>query len=277
MEWFQAVVLGLVQGLTEFLPVSSSGHLTIFKAIFGVDADNLSFEVAVHAATVLSTIVAFRKEIWNILGGVFKFRYNAQTSYFLKICVSMIPVFVVGVFFKDFVTDIFGSGLVVVGCMLLLTSVLLTLGETLSNRQARVAATEGPGARTGGKLSGCIHYRYRPGICCFAGPFAFRFYNFYRSHAWCKEKLHGSVLFPYGSCAHSWRGVSGTCRWGFRLSFFRHISSFSGAGFHDSFHFRICGMPLDDKDCAESTLALVCHVLCCGCGCMFHSGEGMLA
>lgn len=143
MDWLQATVLGLIQGLTEFLPVSSSGHLTIFKAIFGIDADNLSFEVAVHAATVLSTIVAFRKEIWDILGGVFKFRYNPQTEYFLKICVSMIPVFIVGVFFKDFVTDIFGSGLVIVGCMLLLTAVLLTLGETLSNRQARVAALQG--------------------------------------------------------------------------------------------------------------------------------------
>ncbi len=151
MEWFQAVVLGLIQGLTEFLPVSSSGHLTIFKAIFGIDADNLSFEVAVHAATVLSTIVAFRKEIWNIIGGVFKFRYNPQTEYFLKICVSMIPVFIVGVFFKDFVEDIFGSGLIIVGSMLILTAVLLTLGETLSNRQARRAATEGrePGREVG--------------------------------------------------------------------------------------------------------------------------------
>lgn len=151
MEWFQAVVLGLIQGLTEFLPVSSSGHLTIFKAIFGIDADNLSFEVAVHAATVLSTIVAFRKEIWNIIGGVFKFRYNPQTEYFLKICVSMIPVFIVGVFFKDFVEDIFGSGLIIVGSMLVLTAVLLTLGETLSNRQARRAAAEGrePGREVG--------------------------------------------------------------------------------------------------------------------------------
>lgn len=143
MEWFQAMVLGLIQGLTEFLPVSSSGHLTIFKAIFGIDADNLSFEVAVHAATVLSTIVAFRKEIWDILRGVLKFRYNPQTEYFLKICVSMVPVFIVGVFFKDLVTDIFGSGLIIVGCMLVLTAVLLTLGETLSNRQVRKAAAEG--------------------------------------------------------------------------------------------------------------------------------------
>lgn len=151
MEWFQAVVLGLIQGLTEFLPVSSSGHLTIFKAIFGIDAENLSFEVAVHAATVLSTIVAFRKEIWDILQGVFKFKYNPQTQYFLKICVSMIPVFIVGVFFKDFVTDIFGSGLIIVGSMLLLTAVLLTLGEYLSNRQVRKAASEG---REGGREVG---------------------------------------------------------------------------------------------------------------------------
>lgn len=143
MDWLQAMVLGLIQGLTEFLPVSSSGHLTIFKAIFGIDAENLSFEVAVHAATVLSTVVAFRSEIWDIIGGVFKFRYNPQTEYFLKICVSMIPVFFVGFFFKDFVTDVFGSGLVVVGCMLLLTAVLLILGETLSNRQARLAASQG--------------------------------------------------------------------------------------------------------------------------------------
>ena len=153
MEWFQAVVLGLVQGLTEFLPVSSSGHLTIFKAIFGIEAENLSFEVAVHAATVVSTIVAFRKEIWDIIGGVFKFKYNSQTQYFLKICVSMIPVFIVGVFFKDFVTDIFGSGLIIVGAMLLLTAVLLFVGEALSNRQARKAALEGkePGKEVGYK------------------------------------------------------------------------------------------------------------------------------
>ena len=153
MEWFQAVVLGLIQGLTEFLPVSSSGHLTIFKAIFGIEADNLSFEVAVHAATVLSTIVAFRKEIWDIIRGVFKFSYNSQTQYFLKICVSMIPVAVVGFFFKDQVEAIVGAGLVIVGCMLLLTALLLFLSETLSNRQAAKALKEGrePGKEVGYK------------------------------------------------------------------------------------------------------------------------------
>ena len=157
MDWFQAVVLGLIQGLTEFLPVSSSGHLTIFKAIFGIDADNLSFEVAVHAATVLSTIVAFRKEIWDIVCGVFKFKYNSQTRYFLKICVSMIPVALVGFFFKDQVEAVFGSGLLIVGCMLLLTALLLFVSETLSNRQARKAVAEGrePGglSRSGTTIS----------------------------------------------------------------------------------------------------------------------------
>ena len=150
------MVLGLIQGLTEFLPVSSSGHLTIFKAIFGIEADdNLSFEVAVHAATVLSTIVAFRKEIWDIICGVFKFRYNSQTQYFLKICVSMIPVAVVGFFFKDQVEAVFDSDsvLFVVGSMLLLTAVLLFVSETLSNRQARKAVSEGrePGKEVGYK------------------------------------------------------------------------------------------------------------------------------
>ena len=156
MDWFQAVVLGLIQGLTEFLPVSSSGHLTIFKAIFGIDADNLSFEVAVHAATVLSTIVAFRKEIWDIICGVFKFKYNSQTQYFLKICVSMIPVALVGFFFKDQVEAVFGSGLLIVGCMLLLTALLLFVSETLSNRQARKAVAEGrePGVLPGLSRSG---------------------------------------------------------------------------------------------------------------------------
>ncbi len=143
MEWFEAVILGLIQGLTEFLPVSSSGHLTIFKEIFGVDTGDLTFEVAVHAATVLSTLVAFRKEIWDIVCGVLKFQYNSQTQYFLKICLSMIPVFIVGVFFKDYVEGIFGAGLLVVGSMLLLTAVLLMLGEYLSNRQARKAEQSG--------------------------------------------------------------------------------------------------------------------------------------
>ena len=102
MDWLQALILGLVQGLTEFLPVSSSGHLAIGKALLGVEpSGDLIFEVTVHAATVLATIVVFRKQIWKLLCGLFKFKYNDETDYIAKLCVSMIPVFVVGMFFKD--------------------------------------------------------------------------------------------------------------------------------------------------------------------------------
>ena len=132
MEWFEAIILGLVQGLTEFLPVSSSGHLIIGKELLGVEAaDDLVFEVLVHAATVLSTIVVFRKQLWSLIRGFFRFRYNDQTDYVLKICVSMIPVFIVGVFFKDFVEGLFQS-VFVVGIALMCTAVLLFLSDMAS-------------------------------------------------------------------------------------------------------------------------------------------------
>ena len=134
MSWLEAVLLGLVQGLTEFLPVSSSGHLAIAKELFGIESSNLSFEVVVHAATVCSTIVAFRKEIWSLLCGFFNLKMNPQKEYIFKIAVSMIPIFVVGVFFKDQVEEVFGSGLLVVGCMLLVTALLLSLSEYLSKK-----------------------------------------------------------------------------------------------------------------------------------------------
>ncbi|MEG0517387.1 MAG: undecaprenyl-diphosphate phosphatase [Bacteroidales bacterium] len=135
MSEIQAVVLGLIQGITEFLPVSSSGHLTIFKAIFGVETENLSFEIAVHAATVLSTIVALRKQIWKLLGGFFTLTKNPEKEYIFKIAVSMIPVFIVGIFFKDAIEGVFGSGLLIVGIMLMFTAVLLSLSEILAKRQ----------------------------------------------------------------------------------------------------------------------------------------------
>lgn len=135
MSWLEAVILGFVQGLTEFLPVSSSGHLTIAKELFGIETSNLSFEVVVHAATVCSTIVAFRKQIWGLLCGLFNARMNPQKEYILKIAVSMVPIFIVGVFFKDHVEAVFGSGLLVVGVMLLVTALLLSLSEYLSARQ----------------------------------------------------------------------------------------------------------------------------------------------
>lgn len=129
MNWLESIILGLVQGLTEFLPVSSSGHLAIGKALLGVEvSEDLSFEIVTHAATVLATIVIFREQIWNLLKGFFKFKYNDETDYLLKIGVSMIPVFVVGVFFKDFVEELFSS-LLVVALALIVTSNLLLFSD----------------------------------------------------------------------------------------------------------------------------------------------------
>lgn len=102
MNLLEAIFLGIVQGLTEFLPVSSSGHLTIGKELLGIDSSNLAFEITVHAATVLSTIVAFRKEVAGLIAGFFKFKMNEETNYILKIALSMVPIFIVGVFFKGF-------------------------------------------------------------------------------------------------------------------------------------------------------------------------------
>ena len=143
MEWFEAVLLGLIQGLTEFLPVSSSGHLEIGKVLLGVETTyDLLFTTMVHAATVLSTIVVFRKQIWDLLKGFFcglkgikvekgALICNDQTDYLLKMVVSMIPVFVVGVFFKDQVESLFGS-ITVVGVALVMTALLLFFSDYAS-------------------------------------------------------------------------------------------------------------------------------------------------
>ena len=130
------MVLGIIQGLTEYLPVSSSGHLAIGSYLFGIDGEeNLAFTVLVHVATVMSTFVVLWKEIDWILKGLFKFKMNDETKYFLNIVVSMIPIGIVGVFFKDTVEEIFGSGLLIVGCCLLLTAVLLTFSYYAKPRQ----------------------------------------------------------------------------------------------------------------------------------------------
>ena len=147
MNEIQAIVLGLVQGLTEYLPVSSSGHLAIGSYLFGVDGEeNLTFTILVHIATVLSTLVILWKEVSWIFKGLFQFRMNDETRYFINILISMIPVGIVGLFFKDAVEKVFGSGLLIVGCMLLLTASLLAFSyfakprqkETLSRKDAFV-------------------------------------------------------------------------------------------------------------------------------------------
>lgn len=145
MNEIQAIVLGLVQGLTEYLPVSSSGHLAIGSYLFGIDGEeNLTFTILVHIATVLSTLVILWKEVSWIFKGLFQFQMNNETRYFINILISMIPVGIVGLFFKDAVEKVFGSGLLIVGCMLLLTASLLAFSyfakprqkETLSKKDA---------------------------------------------------------------------------------------------------------------------------------------------
>ena len=124
MSWLQALILGIVQGLTEFLPVSSSGHLVIIGKILDVKIDDLTFPIAVHAATVLSTLTVLGNEIWKIIQGLFKFKWNEETQYFSKILLSMIPVAIVGLFFKKYVETIFDN-LLLVGLMLMVTAALL--------------------------------------------------------------------------------------------------------------------------------------------------------
>lgn len=127
MTAIEAFVLGLLQGITEFLPISSSGHLKIGEAILNTPVkDNLLFTIVVHGATVLSTLVIFRKEIFEIFRGLFQFKWNESTQFSLKIIASMIPVAIVGLFFKDNVEALFESiNLTGIGAMLLLTSILL--------------------------------------------------------------------------------------------------------------------------------------------------------
>ena len=136
MSWLEALVLGIVQGLTEYLPVSSSGHLAIGSALFGIEGEeNLAFTIVVHVATVFSTLVILWKEIEWIFRGLFKFQMNSETRYAINILISMIPIGIVGVFFKDTVESIFGSGLLIVGCMLLVTAALLAFSYYAKPRQ----------------------------------------------------------------------------------------------------------------------------------------------
>ena len=138
MGWLEALILGIIQGLTEFLPVSSSGHLTIGQELLKLNtsaAENLQFDVIVHAATVLSTILILWKEIEHIFKGTFFSKeWNQEKAYTAKILLSMIPVFVVGIFFKDHVEALFGQGLLLVGCCLLVTALLLAFSYYVKPR-----------------------------------------------------------------------------------------------------------------------------------------------
>lgn len=150
MDWLQALLLGIVQGLTEFLPVSSSGHLMIVRELLGVDGDGfLDFTVTVHLATVLSTIIVFWKPICRLFAGLFRFRYNDETDYVLKIVVSMVPVAVVGLLFKDKVEALFSDSLFTVAVCLILTAVLLFLSDVYGRRAASNAQASDSRTRNG--------------------------------------------------------------------------------------------------------------------------------
>ncbi|MEH0155321.1 undecaprenyl-diphosphate phosphatase [Limibacter armeniacum] len=142
MDIFDAIILGIIQGLTEFLPVSSSGHLELAKEILGgnsVPEESMLFTVVLHAATALSTIVVFRKDILYILQQLFKFEANEETAFVFKILVSMFPAAFVGVFFNDYIELLFGGQVMLVGSMLVVTSALLLLADKSQVTQKKVS------------------------------------------------------------------------------------------------------------------------------------------
>lgn len=144
MDILEAIILGIIQGLTEFLPVSSSGHLELAKAIFGdtsVPEESLTFTVVLHAATALSTIVIFRKEIVEILKGLFQFKWNEEMQFSIKIILSMIPAVIIGLAFEKELESFFGGQILLVGLMLLVTAVLLLFADKAKNTNKKVSFT----------------------------------------------------------------------------------------------------------------------------------------
>ena len=142
MDILEAIVLGIIQGLTEFLPVSSSGHLELAKAILGdssVAEESLTFTVVLHFATALSTLVVFKKEVIEIFKGLFQFRWNTEFKFSLKIIISMLPAVVVGLLFEKELESFFGGRILLVGSMLLLTAVLLLLADKAKNTKKEVS------------------------------------------------------------------------------------------------------------------------------------------
>ncbi len=142
MDIIDSIILGIIQGLTEFLPVSSSGHLEIGKAILGdhsVPKESLLFTVILHFATALSTIVIFRKDILEILKGLFAFKWNEDTRFIAKIILSMLPAIIVGLFFEDELEQLFGGNILLVGCMLIVTAILLFLADKAKNTDKKVS------------------------------------------------------------------------------------------------------------------------------------------
>ncbi len=144
MSILHALILGIIQGLTEFLPVSSSGHLELVKALFGDESlpkESLTFTVVLHFATALSTLVVFRKEVFEIFKGLFQFKWNEELIFSLKIILSMIPAVVIGVFFEEQLEALFNGRILFVGFMLLITAALLFLADRAKKTEKKVSYT----------------------------------------------------------------------------------------------------------------------------------------
>lgn len=141
MSVLESIILGIIQGITEFLPVSSSGHLELAKALLGDESlpkESLSFTVVLHFATALSTLVIFKKEVVQICKGLFQFQWNEETTFSLKIIISMIPAVIIGLLFEEQLASLFAGNILFVGCMLLVTSLLLLLADKAQQTNRKV-------------------------------------------------------------------------------------------------------------------------------------------
>ena len=140
MDLIKAIIVGILQGLTEFLPVSSSGHIELGQAILGLNFKEQEdqFSIILHLGTALSTIVVFRTEILELLKGIFQFKWNESTSFAVKIILSMIPAVIIGVLFEDWLETLFSGQVLLVGCMLLITGLLLFLADKATHTDKSV-------------------------------------------------------------------------------------------------------------------------------------------
>ena len=141
MSIFQAILLGIIQGLTEFLPVSSSGHIELGEALFGVTQgaeESVAFTILLHAATALSTIIVFRKDILEIVIGLFSLKLNEEFWFAVKIVISMLPAAFIGIFFEDFIASLFDGKVLLVGMMLILTGLLLLFADRAKSTDRKV-------------------------------------------------------------------------------------------------------------------------------------------